>query len=234
MSLGDPTGGFLVPTHLDPTIVVTNAGAVDPMRQLARVETIASDTWNGVTSSGVVASWDAESSEVGDDSPTFAGPAVPAFMARAFVAASIEIAMDATIGQQVAPLLADAKTQLEAASFVRGSGAGQPTGVVTGLPAGSKVATAAADTLAVADVTKPFTALPPRWQGNASVMGNLATLTAVAAFETAGGRCATPRLATTGCCASSSSSTRAWTRRARRRLQATIPCSFLLTRRATG
>ncbi len=187
MSLGDPTGGFLVPMHLDPTITVTNAGSVDPMRRVARIETIATDVWNGVTSAGVTASWDAEASEVSDDSPTLAGPAVPTFMARAFVAASIEVSMDANIGRQVAPLLADAKVQLEAASFVKGTGAGQPTGVVAGLPAGSKVATAAPDTLAVSDVTKPFTALPPRWQGNASAMGNLGTLTAIAAFETAGG-----------------------------------------------
>jgi HK97 family phage major capsid protein len=187
MSLTDGAGGFLVPTHLDPTIIVSGPGSVDPMRQVARVETVATDTWNGVSSAGVTASWDPESSEVSDDSPTLAGPSVPTFTARAFVAASLEVSMDANIGQQVAPLLADAKTQLESASFVKGTGAGQPQGVVTGLPAGSRVATAVADTLAVGDVTKPFVALPPRWQQNASAMANLATLTAISSFETAGG-----------------------------------------------
>ena len=73
MSIGtDSAGGFLLPTHLDPQILLSNAGAVDPIRQLARVETIATDTWNGVSSAGVTASWDAEATEVSDDSPTLA------------------------------------------------------------------------------------------------------------------------------------------------------------------
>ena len=45
----------------------------------------------------VTASWDAEATEVSDDSPTLAGPAVPAYKGAAFVAASLEAAMDASI-----------------------------------------------------------------------------------------------------------------------------------------
>ena len=190
----DTAGGFLVPTHLDPQIMLSNAGVIDPIRQIARVETIATDTWNGVSSAGVTASWDAEATEVSDDSPTLAGPAVPAYKGAAFVAASLEAAMDASIGEQVTTLFMDAKQRLEGTAFVTGSGSGQPTGVVTSLAAGQKVATATADVLVRDDVTKPAVALPPRWQPNAAYIANNATAIAVGAFETTAGALRYPEI----------------------------------------
>ena len=66
MSIGtDSAGGFLVPTHLDASIILSNAGVVDPIRDLASVTTIGSDTWNGITS----AEWKAEAAEMSDASP---------------------------------------------------------------------------------------------------------------------------------------------------------------------
>lgn len=183
----DTAGGFLVPTHLDPSIVLSNVGVIDPIRLLARTEVIAVDTWNGVSSAGVTASWDAEAAEVSDDSPTLAQPSVPTYKGAAFVAASIEAAMDTGVGNQLAALFSDAKQRLEGTAFLTGAGGTQPTGVVTSLGAGQKVATAAADVLASADVTKPAVALPPRWQPNAKYLANNATAIAIGAFETTAG-----------------------------------------------
>lgn len=187
-------GGFLLPTHLDPAIMLSNVGVIDPIRALARVETIVTDTWHGVSSAGVTASWDAEAAEVSDDSPTLANPAVPTYKGAAFIAASIEAAMDTTIGDQVAALFLDAKLRLEGASFLTGTGSGQPTGLITSLGAGQKVATATADALVSADVTKPAVALPPRWQANASYIASNATAIAVGAFETSGGSLRYPEI----------------------------------------
>lgn len=193
MAIGTDSA-FLLPTHLDPQIMLTNAGAVDPIRQLARVVSIATNTWNGVSSAGVTASWDAEGVEVSDDSPTLAQPSVPTHKAAAFVAASIEATMDTNIQQQVAALFVDAKERLEATAFLDGTGTGQPTGIITSLGAGQKVATTTADTLVSADVTKALLALPSRWQPNASQIASLATATAIGAFETSGGSLRYPEI----------------------------------------
>jgi HK97 family phage major capsid protein len=190
----DTAGGFLVPTHLDPSIILTNVGVVDPIRELARVDLIASDTWNGVSSAGVTASWDAEAAEVSDDSPTLAQPSIPTFKGAAFVVASIEVAADGNVGAQVGMLFADAKQRLEGDAFLKGTGSGQPTGVVTSLAAGQKVATASADVLVRDDVVKPANVLPPRWQPNAAYLANNATAIQVGGFETTAGALRYPEI----------------------------------------
>jgi HK97 family phage major capsid protein len=182
-----PAGGFLLPLHLDPQILLSNTGVIDPIRKLARVDLIATTPWHGVSSAGVTASWDAEGTEVSDDSPTLAQPTVPVWKGAGFIAASIEAAMDTRIGDQVTKLFLDAKLRLEGSAFLTGTGTGQPTGVVTSLAAGQKVATATADVLVRDDVTKPAVALPPRWQPNAAYLANNATAIAIGSFETTAG-----------------------------------------------
>lgn len=82
MAYGTNTSGrFLVPSFLDPAIYLTNGGANSPIPKLARQVTIATHDWNGVTSDGVTMSWDAEWSEVSDDSPTLASVNIPTYKA---------------------------------------------------------------------------------------------------------------------------------------------------------
>jgi hypothetical protein len=52
-------GGFALPIVIDPSIMLTSSGALNPIRQLARVITTNTTEWRGVTSAGVVASYDA-------------------------------------------------------------------------------------------------------------------------------------------------------------------------------
>jgi HK97 family phage major capsid protein len=165
MSLTDSAGGFLVPFTLDPNIMLTNTGSVNPMRQISRIATTATDSWSGVTSAGVTASWDAEGTEVSDDSPAFTQPTIPVHKGAAFIAASIEVAADSGIAAEVGALFTDAKDQLEATAYTLGSGSGQPTGIVTALTGtASEVATSTADTYALADVYKLQNAVPARWR----------------------------------------------------------------------
>lgn len=51
MSVGSNTnGGFLVPTHLDPTIISSSSGWTNPLREISRVVTLTEGTtWNGLT-----------------------------------------------------------------------------------------------------------------------------------------------------------------------------------------
>lgn len=178
MSIGTTTaGGFLVPVALDPQILISGTGSVDPMRELARVETTAQNVTQFVTSAGVTASWDAENAEVSDDSPTLAQPAITAFKGQAFIPVSFELFEDSNIGSQVGRLLADAKSQLESVAFTTGTGSAQPKGVITSLVAGAaSVLTSAGSAISVADMITVQNALPPRWRPNASWMLNLSIM----------------------------------------------------------
>jgi HK97 family phage major capsid protein len=182
-SLTGNAGGFAVPFTLDPTIILTNTGAVNAIRQLARTVQITTDQWNGVSSAGVTASFDAEAAEVSDDAPTLAQPSIDVRTARAFVPFSIEIGMDwPNMEADVRGLIMDAKDRLEATVLWSGaSGSNQPIGIETALSgvAGSLVAPATAETFAVGDLTSLYAAVPPRYRASAS-MGAIAEFSTLA------------------------------------------------------
>lgn len=175
MAVGtNTTGGFMVPTHLDPTIILTSAGTQNAIRRIARVERIATGTWNGVTSAGVSASWDAELEEVSDDSPTVARASVPLHAARAFVAASFEMLQDvAGLDEQVGRLLSDALDSLQAAAHATGTGSGQPTGIFTALDAAdAEVVSTTAATIGLVDLDNTYLAVPARFRSRGTWVMN--------------------------------------------------------------
>jgi HK97 family phage major capsid protein len=177
LGLGAQGGGFMTTLEVDPQILISSAGSVDPMRRLARVVQTAENKRQFVTSAGVTASWDAESAEVSDDSPTLLGPAVDVFKGAAFVPTSWEHASDTEIATEVGKLLLDAKVQLEATAFTLGTGTGQPKGVITAVSAvGGSVIATATNVLAQADLYNNQAALPARWRPNAKFAMNLSIL----------------------------------------------------------
>jgi HK97 family phage major capsid protein len=196
LSLTDSAGGFLVPFEIDPSVMITSAGSTNPLLQISRVVTTVTDVWHGVSSAGVVASWDAEASEVSDDSPTLAEPSIPNYKAAAFVPFSIELAGDApTLVGEVGKLLSDGMLQLLNAALTTGSGTGSPTGIITALTGGSSVVSAAtADTLVAGDVYGVQGSLGPRWQAKARWAANLAILNKLRQFETSNGALVFPSL----------------------------------------
>ncbi|WP_322859252.1 phage major capsid protein [Mycobacterium europaeum] len=196
MSLTDSAGGFLVPFELDPTIAIVNAGSTAPMLQISRVVSTYTDLWHGVSAAGVQASWDAEASEVSDDSPVLGEPEVPCLKMQAFVPFSVELQGDAVaLVSEIGKLLADGALQLLNSALTVGSGVGEPTGIVTALAGGSSVVTTgAAGTLTAADVYATQNALGPRWQANARWVGNLATLNALRQMESGNGSLLFPEL----------------------------------------
>lgn len=161
-------GGYLVPTHLDPTIILTNDGSGNEMRSIARVVTLtAGNIWHGVSSAGVTASYDGELVEVSDDSPTFGNPSVETNRAQSFVQASIEAFEDiAGLGTDVLMLFADARDRLEGDKFVNGSGTKQPRGIVTALDANTNVEllVTTAATIGLVDLDTVYKAVPRRWR----------------------------------------------------------------------
>lgn len=164
-------GGFLVPTHLDPTLIITNSGSSNIVRSISRVVTLGQENvWHGVSTAGVTASWDAELAEVSDDTPTFSNPSVPVYGAQAFVQATLDALADTGVADDVLALFGDARDRLEGAAHAVGSGVGQPTGIFTALDANTNVeiTSAAAAAIALADIHGVYRQVPVRWRSKSS------------------------------------------------------------------
>jgi HK97 family phage major capsid protein len=192
MSLTDANGGYLVPFSLDPTIVLANDGAASPLRQIARVETTTTDTWNGVASAGVTAEWLAEATEAADASPAFSRISITPHKGAAYLVASYEVAGDSNVAAQLPALIADARARQEAAAFITGTGNGQPKGVVTAVAAvtASRVAPTTGGTFSAAsEVYKVWDALPARARQSSSVawVTNNGTISRIRQFDVYGG-----------------------------------------------
>lgn len=190
LSVGSNTnGGYLVPTHLDPTVIMTNSGTSNVIRGMSRVVTLTEGSvWNGVTSAGMTASWDGELTEVSDDSPTFGRVSITVYKAQAFVQASIESFEDiGALANDVLLMFADAKDRLEGAAHATGSGTNQPWGIFSALDANTnvEVISTTAATIGLVDIHGLYRSVPIRWRGRSSWLTNPLYSLAVKALGTA-------------------------------------------------
>ena len=188
-SLTTTAGGFAVPVELDTTLLLTNAGVVNPIRNLARVRQTNVNTVEFINTAGIVAAYNAEATEASDNAPVLAQPTVNIEKAFAFVPMSIEIAEDwAAIQQDMALCFADAKNQLESQKFLTGLGhaSHEPQGLIAAGGATSVISTATTAVFAVADLFSLETALSPRYRPNASIVANKATYQKVRQFASNG------------------------------------------------
>lgn len=187
-------GGFLVPTHLDPTLIITNSGTSNAIRGISRTVTLTDgNVWNGVSSAGVTASWDAELAEVSDDTPAFARVSVPIYKAQAFVQASVEAIEDAAgLQSDLLMLLSDARDRLEGAAHATGTGSAQPTGIVYALSGTSyELTTTTANLVDLTQLQTVYRTVPVRhraaskWLMSPTFLGNIQALgTALSASYT--------------------------------------------------
>lgn len=164
-------GGYGVPVLIDPSIILTAQGSANPFLTIATQKDVNTSVWKGVSSDGVSWSFDAEGSVVSDDSPTLAQPSVPVFTARGFIPYTIEVGEDYPgFASEMSTLLTEGYDELLVDKFTRGSGTGEPLGIVTALDADSSVEVllATAGTLAAGDVSKGYTSLGQRFRRNAS------------------------------------------------------------------
>jgi len=171
-------GGFLVPTHLDPTLILTNSGTSNVIRGISRVTTLTieqGNDWNGVTTAGVTASFDAELAEVSDDTPSLGSATVALHTARAFAQASIEAFGDiAALTTDVLMLFGDARDRLEGSVHATGTGSGQPFGIFTALDANTNVEiiSTTAATIGEVDIHSVYRQTPVRWRGRGTWLTN--------------------------------------------------------------
>jgi HK97 family phage major capsid protein len=174
LSEGSTTsGGFGIPVFIDPSIIMTAQGTDNPFLTLARQVDVNTNVWKGVSSAGVTWSFDAEASAVSDDSPVLAQPSVTVFMARGFIPYSIEVSQDYPgFADEMATLLSEGYDELIVDKFTRGSGSGEPQGILTALSANTnvRVALTTAGTVGAPDPYKVWQALPQRFRRKASWM----------------------------------------------------------------
>jgi HK97 family phage major capsid protein len=185
---GSNTGGQAVPVTLDPTIIPTSNSVVNPIRALARVESISgSNTWNGVSSGAITAAYAAEAAAASDNTPTMAAPTATVQRAQAFVPFSIEIQEDwGALESEMARLFQDAKDDLEGAQFITGVGTTVfPQGVAVGTTA--TVAAATGLTVTAANLYALEAALPARFRPNEQFIANRGIYNVVRGIDTAGG-----------------------------------------------
>ncbi len=189
-SLTTTAGGFAVPVELDTTLLIVNAGAVSPIRGLARVRQTNRNTYEFINTLGVTAGFAAEATEASDNAPTLAQPTVNVEKAFAFVPMSIEIAEDwQNIQGDLAMCFADAKNRLESNKFLLGLGhtSSEPQGLIAAGGATASVTSATTAVFAVADLYSLDAALAPRYRPNATIVGSKAAFNKIRQFDTGGG-----------------------------------------------
>jgi HK97 family phage major capsid protein len=165
-------GGFGIPVLIDPSIILTAQETDNPFLQLARQVPVNTNLWKGVSSAGVTWAFQTEAAEVTDNAPTLAQPSVTVHMARGFIPYSIEVGQDyPSFANEMATLLAAGYDELLIDKFTRGSGTGEPQGLLTALSANTNVRVQIASALAgigTGDPYKVWKALPQKYRRGAA------------------------------------------------------------------
>ena len=165
-------GGFGIPVFIDPSIIMSAQGSGNPFLSIARQVDVNTNAWKGINSAGVTWSFDAENVEVSDDSPTLLQPTVTVFMARGFIPYSIEVGQDYPgFASEMSTLLSEGYDELLVDKFTRGTGTGEPKGILTDISAATacRVTVQTAGTnFSAGDPYKVWKALPQRFRRKAS------------------------------------------------------------------
>ncbi|SIR13109.1 phage major capsid protein [Micromonospora avicenniae] len=194
-------GGYMVPVVLDPAIMLSSSGSINPLRRISRVVQTVGSQWSGITSTGISAEWlgaDNTARAMSEQPPVVANPNIPVFLGDAFVPYSYEIGMDIRDFQaEITKLTLDAADQLMNTAYTTGTGVGQPKGLITALVAAggsSVVASGTADTFKASDVYALQNAQAPRFSARSEWVAALPTINTMAQMETTAGARLFPEL----------------------------------------
>ena len=195
VTLTDANGGYVVPTVVDPTIILTGThnGALgtNSIRSRANVRQITGDNLTVVKSSGVTVEWVTEGQESSDNAPTLSTVTLTPYRANCFIPYTIEVEQDwPGMESEMRRLIQVAKDDEEANVFALGTGVNKPLGLVYDLYtnySGQVQTSATGDTFAVADLYALRNKIAPRYQGRGTWMANQLIYDKVRQFDTAGG-----------------------------------------------
>lgn len=166
-------GGFAIPVFIDPSVILTDQETDNPFLTLCRQEQVTTNAWKGISAAGVSWSFDGEAATVSDDSITVAQPSVTVYTARGFIPYSLEIGEDWPGFQaEMARLLAEGYDELLIDKFSRGSGSGEPRGILTALDANTNVEVVSTTDGAFGfeDIYKVWKSLPQKYRRRAAWM----------------------------------------------------------------
>lgn len=182
-------GGFGIPVFIDPSIILTAQGSGNPFLEIARQVDVNTNQWKGVSSAGVTWAFQTEAAASADASPTLAQPSVLVHMARGFIPYSIEVGMDyPQFADEMSRLLAEGYDELLVDKFTRGSGTGEPRGILTALSANTNVRVTiqtAGSAFGAGDPYKVWKAVPQRFRRNAAWLMNVGVNNAIRQLGTA-------------------------------------------------
>jgi len=176
----DGQGGYGVPVLIDPTIILTGQGSPNDFFNIARVESITTDEWRGLTSAGATSYWTTEGVTFTDGSPTLAQPVVTTKKLTTLVKYTFEFQGDfPNWASQMATIMAEARSEALVAAFTNGTGnTAQPQGIVTGLKANSATSQVLMTTdgaMGAVDLYNLWAALPAKYRANARHMMSMVT-----------------------------------------------------------
>lgn len=171
------SGGFAIPIEIDPTILLTSSGALNPIRQVADVRQMAGYTLRLVSADTPASTYAAELTEVTDGSPTLVQPTLTAQKGQSFIPFSIELGEDwGGLQMELAKLLADGRDILDATKFLSGTGTNEPVGLFAasgGLTTTQRIQTATSSTTVIGDLYAVRQALNgTRFWPNATFVAN--------------------------------------------------------------
>ena len=156
---------------IDPSIILTAQETDNPFLTLARQVTVNTNQWKGVSSAGLTWAFQTEAAATTDNAPTLAQPSVTVHMARGFIPYSIEVGQDyPSFASEMAALLAAGYDELLVDKFTRGSGSGEPFGILTALSANTnvRVSVTTSGTIGTPDPYKVWAALPQKYRRRAA------------------------------------------------------------------
>ena len=191
MQLGsDSAGGYAIPVQLDPTIIWTMPGILNPLRRLAKHVQIVGKEYQGVLSNGTTVQRNAEGAETSDNSFTLSNYTVRTKRADGFVPFTYEaeIGWD-QLRQSISYALGYAKDAEEAHSFMLGDGTSNtPNGLLGTINmTTAKVQTGSVGALSAADWYNLEASLDQRYRANANLLSHKAIYQLVRQYDTAGG-----------------------------------------------
>jgi HK97 family phage major capsid protein len=170
---------------LDPSVILSDQESGNPFLQIARTVNVTTNVWKGVSSAGVVWSFDPGGSEVSDDSITLSQPSVSVYTARGFIPYSLEVEQDWQGFQaEMARLLAIGYDELILEKFTTGNGTSEPRGLLTALDANTNVEVVSTTDGAFGheDIYKTWAALPQKFRRRASWMMSVTAMNRVRQF----------------------------------------------------
>lgn len=171
----DAQGGYGIPVLIDPTVILTGQGSPNDFFNIARVESITTDEWRGLTSAGATSYWTTEGVTMTDGSPTFAQPIVTTKKLTTLIKYTFEFQGDfPNWASQMATIMAEARSEALVQAFTKGTGnTAQPQGIVTGLRANSGISELLMTTdgsMGATDFYKLWAALPVKYKANSRWM----------------------------------------------------------------